>query len=99
MIITCKWVLSLPKFKISALCGHHGLHTRPKAVTKVSDVDGPLHLHLGLHGDKVHVCGGTSSGIDWADRGKGGGKPPPPDSNPLRLSFSPLLHVTSPTAP
>ena len=57
-------------FKISALCGHHGLHTRPKVVAEGTGVvpghGGPLHLHLGLHADKVHVGGGTSSGPNIA---------------------------------
>ena len=57
-------------FKVSALCGHHGLHTRPKAVAEGTGVvpghGGLLYLHLGLHGDKVHVGGDTSSGLDIA---------------------------------
>ena len=65
-----KWVLYLPIFKFSALCGRHGLYTRPEAEAGVTDVvlghGGPLHLHLGLHGDKVYVGGGTSSGLDIA---------------------------------
>ena len=65
-----KWVLYLPIFKISALCGHHGLYTRPEAEAGVTDVvpghGGPLHIHLRLHGDKVHVGGGTSSNLNIA---------------------------------
>ena len=57
-------------FLISALCVHHDLHSRPKAAANVIDVvpgyGGPLHLPLGLHGKKVHVGGGTSSGLDIA---------------------------------
>ena len=57
-------------FLISALCVHHDLHSRPKAAADVMDVvpgyGGPLHLPLGLHGKKVHVGGGTSSGLDIA---------------------------------
>ena len=45
-------------------------HTRPKAVAEGTGVvpghGGPLHLHFGLHGDKVHVGGGTSSGLNIA---------------------------------
>ena len=64
------WVLYLPMFKISALCRHQGLYTRPDAATGVTYVvpghGGPLHLRLSLPGDKVHVGGGTSSDIDIA---------------------------------
>ena len=65
-----RWVLHLAMFKISALCGHQGFYTRPEAEADITDViaghGGPLHLHLGFHGDKVHVSGGASSGLDIA---------------------------------
>ena len=34
----CRWVSYLPLFKISALCGYHGLHTRPEAAEDVGIV-------------------------------------------------------------
>ena len=63
-------VLYLPMFKISALCAHYVLYTRPETEAGLRDVvpghSGPLCLHHGLHVVKVCVIGGTSSGLDKA---------------------------------